>query len=54
MYVKPQKQREKQVRKFLIASWEFVSSPTGISVVTFSLFAYSYWKYRRYGTDAGD
>jgi hypothetical protein len=48
-----QKQREVKVRNALINFWEFIASPTGVSVATMFFLLYSYWKFRRYGTDAG-
>lgn len=48
------RQRELVIRRFLVDSWEFVTSPMGMSVITGVLLLYSYARFRRYGTDAGD
>ena len=49
-----QEQRKYKTRKFLIDAWEFITSATGISVITCIFLIWSYLKFRRYGTDAGE
>jgi hypothetical protein len=43
-----------QIRVLLLSVWENISSVNGISVLTMLLFVFSYFKFARYGTDAGD
>ena len=49
-----QEQRKYKTRKFLIDAWEFITSAAGISVITCIFLIWSYLKFRRYGTDAGE
>ena len=49
-----QEQRQYKTRKLLIDAWEFISSAAGISVITCIFLIWSYLKFRRYGTDAGE
>lgn len=53
-HANPQRLKEHRCRVFLYNSFEFVSSPLGMSVVTGLLLVLSYYRFRRYGTDAGD
>ena len=52
--MEPEECRKYRIRMLLINLWDFVSSATGLSVLTALFLFWSYWKFRRYGTDAGE
>ncbi|KAJ1434478.1 hypothetical protein B484DRAFT_446593 [Ochromonadaceae sp. CCMP2298] len=49
-----QQRTAQQARSAALAFWAQLNSGNGILVLTLVLLLYSYYKFRRYGTDAGD